>query len=237
MLTYTRCRSCSGPLLVTDDDQDMWHPTCPPRPTELEKLTADYLYTVEHHGEEAAQGYEAKLWDMQCQPPNLKDAALYYATHYGWPVFPLKPKGKAPLTKNGFKDATTDVNLINLWWCSWPHANVGIPTGIHFDVIDVDPPRGWESWHGIQKLVLPDVHARVATASGGAHFYVTPTGSGNRAGIYPGIDYRGVGGYVVAPPSWLGEHRYSWTFGIHPSPFIIPTLKGVVDGWYSNNLG
>ena len=33
--------------------------------------------------------------------------ALAYARH-GWPVFPCLPGRKAPLTRHGFRDATTD---------------------------------------------------------------------------------------------------------------------------------
>jgi hypothetical protein len=39
--------------------------------------------------------------------PTMLDAALEYASH-GWPVFPLAPNAKTPLTAHGFKDATTD---------------------------------------------------------------------------------------------------------------------------------
>lgn len=232
MLTYTTCRACKGPLLVTDvDNPDNWHPTCPPSPTPIERMTEEYLTAIAKGDRHAEAHLESKLWDIQLPPPRLHAAARMYATTYGWPVFPLKELGKAPATKNGFKDATTDLTKIDEWWYQNPNFNIGIPTGVYFDVIDVDPPRGWESWHSIQKVVLPDVHGRVVTQSMGAHFYVYPTGGGNRAGIYPGIDYRGVGGYVVAPPSWLGEQRFSWSWGIYPSPFITPTLKGIVDEW------
>ena len=37
----------------------------------------------------------------------MLEAALEYAAH-GWPVFPLAPNAKTPLTAHGFKDATTD---------------------------------------------------------------------------------------------------------------------------------
>jgi len=59
----------------------------------------------------------------------MLDAALEYARH-GIPVFPLVPKGKAPLTAHGFKDATDDEAKIRAWWTATPDANIGMPTGL-----------------------------------------------------------------------------------------------------------
>jgi hypothetical protein len=44
------------------------------------------------------------------------EAALGYAQRLGWPVFPLRPRAKEPLTAHGFKDAATDVEQISAWW-------------------------------------------------------------------------------------------------------------------------
>jgi hypothetical protein len=51
--------------------------------------------------------------EFVCEEKALLQAALEYA-HRGWPVFPCD-KGKRPLTKHGFKDATTDENQIRAW--------------------------------------------------------------------------------------------------------------------------
>ena len=37
--------------------------------------------------------------------------------------------GKHPMTKNGVKDATTDLDQIRKWWQRWPNANIGVATG------------------------------------------------------------------------------------------------------------
>jgi hypothetical protein len=43
----------------------------------------------------------------------------------GFPVFPVAEGGR-PLTMNGSKDATTDVEQITAWWAKWPKAHIGI---------------------------------------------------------------------------------------------------------------
>ena len=55
----------------------------------------------------------------------------------GIPVFPCGPD-KRPLTPNGFKDASTDPDLVHEWWAEHPDALIGVPTGEKFVVVDVD---------------------------------------------------------------------------------------------------
>lgn len=141
-------------------------------------------------------------------------AALWYAS-IGLPVFPLMPGQKQPWPRSkGCHDATTDPATINAWWAASPTSNVAIATGHLLDVIDVDGPTGAASWAGVQEG--PAIVGRVNTPRpGGAHLYIAATGSGNRAGMFAGVDYRGVGGYVVAPPSYLEAghgHAYAGTY-------------------------
>ncbi|TNV61423.1 DUF927 domain-containing protein [Corallococcus exiguus] len=173
---------------------------------------------------------------------SLEAAALEYAGR-GWRVFPCYeparipsgalictcPKGercgntgKHPHTANGVKDATTDAAIIREWWRQWPTANVAIATGgsSGVDVVDADAKAD-----GVTMLLkleaergaLPDtVTAR--TSGGGCHVYFRHAGMVSRAGsIAPGIDTRGDGGYVIAPPSLhrTGE-RYAWVEGLGP---------------------
>lgn len=95
---------------------------------------------------------------------------------------------------------------------------------------------------------LPQCHGVLITPSGGLHLYVKPTGKGNLASanrkndtpeqlarsgferrtpcvMPPGIDYRGKGGYVVAPPSTIGPtwRGYHWLFP--PSPELKKTQE------------
>lgn len=152
-------------------------------------------------------------------PDALRQAALWYAQH-GIAVFPLQPGSKVPRAgSSGFKDATTDLEQVRRWWAARPDANIGLPTGITFDVVDIDAPAGWRSWAQIDNpLGGAPVLGKALTPSSGAHFYVPVTGRGNTAAIYPGIDYRGAGGYVVAPPSIVNDRRYTWAQPLATGP-------------------
>lgn len=146
------------------------------------------------------------------RPDALANAALWYATH-GWPVFPLKPGGKTPATRHGFHDASTDIDTVRTWWADIPQANIGTPTGLAFDVIDIDGPDGFTSLADIREAdALPEVFAKSYTGGGGRHLLVAPgVVAKNGARLLPGIDTRGAGGYIVLPPSRHESGRlYDW---------------------------
>lgn len=144
----------------------------------------------------------------------LHAAALWYATR-GIPVFPCAPGGKRPATRHGFKDATTSPDQIRAWWKVRPDYNIGIPTGHRFDVFDVDGPEGLIAIHDfIDGGGFPQVLAKAHTPRG-RHYYVPTAGRGNGTGLLPKVDYRGDGGYVIAPPSRTPDGTYRW-FHDHP---------------------
>jgi hypothetical protein len=157
----------------------------------------------------------------------LLAAALDYAAR-GWPVLPLVPRGKVPLTRHGLKDATTDPAQIQQWWRRWPSANVGVVTGPPSGllVVDLDGEDGLTSWARLEVKHGPVVTLEQATGSGGAHLLLRyPEGLelGNSAGrLGEGVDTRGRGGYIVAPPSVHPSGRvYAWTASgqeIAPAP-------------------
>src|ERR1700761_1026829 len=72
-------------------------------------------------------------------------SALAYVRR-GIAIFPILAANsyKAPATKNGFLDATTDRSAVENWWHSNPNFNIGIATGAKagFWVLDVDGPEG-----------------------------------------------------------------------------------------------
>ena len=142
----------------------------------------------------------------------MLEAALSYAAR-GWAVCPLKPRDKVPASAHGLKDATTDPARIREWWSRMPRANVGIATGsrsggiivLDFDVDDETGEDGlatlreWELANG----ELPETVCS-ETGRGGMHaIYRTdePEGVRNSTNAAKGVDVRGEGGYIVAPPS------------------------------------
>lgn len=160
----------------------------------------------------------------------LADAAAWYASR-GLPVFPLTPGAKQPLPgslgccwgshRRGCRDASINADAVRHWWTVHPFANIGLATGHVVDVIDVDGPAGWRAW--LDRHGWPPVLGTVSTPRpGGVHRYVRVTGRGNGARIAPGVDFRGRGGYVLAPPSWIRAEgyagRYAWL-----APLRLPT--------------
>ena len=147
-------------------------------------------------------------------PGALGAAALWYAEVLGWPVFPLIPGEKRPATRHGLKDATTSGQQVRAWWQASPHSNIGLPTGHAFDVIDIDTPTAITA-AAQAGYDLPDwdtsgaLLATVRTPRGW-HPHVPADGTGNAVAVVPGVDYRGKGGYVVAPPSIVDGKRYAW---------------------------
>jgi hypothetical protein len=155
-------------------------------------------------------------------------AALAYAVA-GWPVLPVhtptaasgcscghadcQSAGKHPRTRRGLRDATTDPHAITAWWSRWPDANVAVRTGAVV-VLDVDGHHGARSLQALEARHAAIPPTRRARTARGWHLYFRAgeLEVGNSAGLLgPGLDVRGRGGYVVAPPSWhaIGE-RYAW---------------------------
>lgn len=139
----------------------------------------------------------------------LGNAALEYA-RLGYAVLPLHRGGKKPdgdLVPHGVHEATRDEQDIRAWWHAKPAANVGVATGSGLVVADLDV-RGngtaeFDRMRGAQPFGWPGV---VRTPSGGWHlWYHWPWGGPvpNRTAALPGVDVKGTGGYVVAPPSAL----------------------------------
>jgi hypothetical protein len=166
----------------------------------------------------------------------IREAALEYAAR-GWSVVPIERHGKRPLIPwLEFQSRVATPDEIGRWFRSWPDANIGIVTGLlsGLVVLDIDPRHGGtdslsriEGEHG----PLPSTIEAV-TGGGGRHLYfVHPGGApiANRVGLRPGIDLRGDGGCVVAPPSVHARGtRYAWTPARAPHRASAAPLPGWV---------
>ncbi len=148
-----------------------------------------------------------------------RDLAAMYA-NAGIPVFPIglsaNPSGgidKKPLTRHGFKNATTDTRIVDkMFDRANPKQGQMVGVGIHpgpagYVIIDVDTKNGATGFEDLKRLsdelgALPENTMRVDTASGGWHYWLKrPPGVthiDNRK-LAPGLDIRADAGYVVAP--------------------------------------
>lgn len=142
------------------------------------------------------------------------EAALDYASR-DIPVFPLKPEGNRKIPAVKWKDGqTTDPEQIAKWWADNPDYEIALVTGEKSGIAVVDLDTS-EAWSLINQRGLPN--GPVVKTGKGYHVYCKhEDGVRNfqkRADL-PGIDLRGEGGYVVAPPS-VHEFGaiYAWVDG------------------------
>lgn len=161
----------------------------------------------------------------------------------GWFIFPLRPKGKEPITPNGFKNASNDPEVIQNWILNYPNANIGIATeASNLVVVDCDaskgetPPSPWNQ-PGIKEGVDVFLTAveesgnqfdfntfTVSTPNNGWHYYFQDQGnpipsSTNVNGLWR-VDIRSKGAYIVAPGSCLasGSYEVDAIGGLSPMP-------------------
>jgi hypothetical protein len=146
----------------------------------------------------------------------------------------LLQSGQTPDDAHGLKDATTCAMIRHLWACA-PDANVGIACSGDCVVLDVDPRHGGNATldqlarrHGAVPVTW------TAKTGGGWHyFFRCKQEVRNSAGkIGDGIDVRGNGGYVVAPPSLhVSGNRYSWAPGLAPADVPLAAMPEWLVMW------
>ena len=153
---------------------------------------------------------------------------LAFVEQFGAPIFPCKPNAKAPLTRNGFKDASRDQAQIEKWAEQFPGCNWAMPTGAlsGFAVLDVDvrPDQGKHGDEVLRQLetehgALPDT-TQVLTPSGGRHYWFRTNASAIQSGtdkLGVGLDVKADGGYVVIPPSAINGRAYTFEASSDPS--------------------
>ena len=165
-------------------------------------------------------------------------AAVVYAT-LGFSVVPMhtarttgtcscgdlacSDPGKHPRLRGWKRLASTDPTVVGEWWRRWPDANLALATGRRFDVLDLDGDQGVEALRAALTIVPAEHQGPVArTGGGGWQLLYAPTGLGNRVGLLAGVDWRGRGGLIVAPPSrHASGRRYAW---VRPLTATLPPV-------------
>ena len=133
---------------------------------------------------------------------STKDEASRLAER-GCAVFPCRPDNKAPFTQNGFKNASTDPDVISEWWSRWPDALIGVPTGQRFVVIDMDLQHvEAQRWHHENRARLP-LTRKHTTRSGGHHLLFKPHDliKCTVGRLHSHVDTRGHGGFIIWWPA------------------------------------
>lgn len=165
---------------------------------------------------------------------SIMNAALEYASK-GWSVIPIS-RDKQPLIKwkNATREELTDPEAIKSWWKKYPSANVAIVTGkrsgglVVID-LDIDDKKGIDGKDSLQKwcdendMFCLESCATVETGRGGQHLYFQSDNDyHNQVGCLDGVDIRGEGGCVVAPPSIHGSTRRTYSWDIEDDDVIVP---------------
>lgn len=175
---------------------------------------------------EAAAAWAAAGWRVHPCSPSTKRPLLAKDKH---------PDTGKPVDGTGWgSKATAEAAAVAGWWTRWPKAMIGLATGDdRLFVLDFDPRADAETgevW--TLEQLKADTEAAIGcalptsvtsiTQSGGVHLWLRwPDDGGepirNRGNLPDHVDVRGLGGYVVAPPSVMASGgRYRWMKGRTP---------------------
>jgi hypothetical protein len=159
----------------------------------------------------------------------LIEAAIDFAKA-GCFIFPAKFAAKQKRSHTSAEKSngnpwgyTRDPDEIHQYWKRWPRAAIGLPTGVvnGLFVVDVDTLVGHDH-DGRESLIKLEIkygslpRTRMAESPTGSrhYYYKQPLGVRipcNASKLGPGIDVRGDGGFVMAPPSDRPKRgRYAW---------------------------
>lgn len=143
--------------------------------------------------------------------PMLNDALNYAQNHFK--IFPLNVNSKSEQVLKSWKsEATNDLQQVQNWWNHNPSYNIGLKTGNGLIVIDVDCKKGKNGMEQLKPFLATFPKTKVAkTCNDGYHFYYKVDREvRNSIALMEGIDVRGDGGYVLAPPSVVDDKSYAW---------------------------
>jgi hypothetical protein len=135
--------------------------------------------------------------------------------------------GAHPLPSHGAADATTDPIRLTWWWRRFPEANVGLATGTSFDALIVHGSTGDTARWAVIGEALRSAGPLVRTGGDTWHFLFAPMGLASQCpwGLAR-AEWRGWGGWVVAPPSHHpGGAVAAWVRDLDtPLPTLPPAL-------------
>jgi len=150
----------------------------------------------------------------------------------GWSIVPLQPGSKLPAIRwERHQQQRADAEALARWLRRWPSLNLGIVTGAVSGLVVLDLDRrhgGAESIAALERLhgaLPPTVAAETGGGGRHLHFACPAAAPRNKVGLAPGIDLRGEGGIVVAPPSLHPSGgRYRWRPGHEPGALPLAAL-------------
>jgi hypothetical protein len=155
----------------------------------------------------------------------VADAALKYLD-FGFSVIPLGLDKRPMLSSwRSFQKRHPLESQVRSWFEQWPDAGVGIVTGwlSRLVVVDLDSDKAVEHVRKQMKRYPPTVK----TGKGWHLYYRYPAEKEIRNSVNAdiGLDIRGDGGYVVAPPSIHPSGRkYEWSTTRHLWNTQMPVL-------------
>jgi len=171
----------------------------------------------------------------------LGKAAVWYCEH-GFGIIPILPRGKRPLTVNGLNDWFNNPEDARKLWTQRPDLNIAIVCGsasnnlvvLDFDEDDDKGVHGFDTlseWED-ESGELPST-ATAITGRGGMHYlYRSERPYHPSVNRDLGVDVRGEGSYIVAPPSVHPNGRaYEWNKGDAPWERDVAMVDANVDAF------
>ncbi|HVQ09539.1 MAG TPA: phage/plasmid primase, P4 family [Allosphingosinicella sp.] len=177
---------------------------------------------------DAALAYAARGWPVfPCNPKNKQPLLAKLNDDAGKPI----------PNSGGVSRASTDPAEIGAWWKRWPKALIGLATGhptvdaggLRLFIVDFDP-RVEEDTGEVWTLerLKGELEAQLGcefpvtlaalTPSDGVHAYLLQNDDGpaitNSDNLPEHVDVRGLGGYVIAPPSVMGPNAVKGQAGL-----------------------
>lgn len=168
---------------------------------------------------------------IQQDTTNTKlEQALYYLKKLDWSIIPVGTDKKPLIEWKKYQKKKPTKEEVTHWFTIYLTANIGIITGkiSNLVVVDIDTRH-----KGDNKAFNRIATVMAKTGGGGWHYYfLYEENIQNQVGIQKGIDIRGEGGYVIAPPSLHQSGKpYEWVMS--PGATEILPLPDFVKKWLS----